>query len=772
MATRERLTDLTLLGDTPPVLRRGFAPVTLVIAVAWEIWLLSGVTLDEILRFVGYEIGFVALPGVALLWALRGRPRGFLESVGLGIPLGHGLEILAFSATAAAGVRGLFLAYPIVVLALGALVVWMRHQPAARTAEVAVPMSSRVMWAAAAALSAGLIYLALMFIPQSPLPSGTASVAYSPDFVYQISKTAEVLLHWPPTNPGLSGVPLPYEWFLFFHMAAVSQVTHLGIPIIALRLDFVPIILVVGCQLLMIGRTLATAATGAIAIAVVFLLGPLDLTTDSTGSSPFFSVFGDHLWSSWTFPFGLIFFIALLYLLVERLRAASWRTRAEAGSWLLIALLMVGAAGAKATVLPVLLVGTGLYAMFVCVGGRVRPAPPLLVALALEATILVVTFLVIYRGGAPYTGLGPLASLNRTLPVIDASQSSMPGALRAIALPAAYAAGLLGMLLPLAGLLYMLRRRHRARLRRSALCLGMLGGGVIIANVFHQIGYSELYFQDTGYVAGCLVAADGLRLAWTDAGSALPVSRRAAVIAAGCWIAGLVALVVATSPARHPSQTAALRYEVLIGGCVVFVAGWWLLARTRHRQTTGLLGLGLIPILATSTLASPIEIAPTAGLLLSGIPIAHAQANPPTVRGMTPDLLAALQWLQAHSSVDTVIAVSNHWLDAAEQDGRYYYYSAFSDRQVFIEGYDASRYEIDTDPTTRAGADFETRQMLNNAVFGAADAASLHVMTHSYSVRFLLIDSQDDDTDDDNPAVVQLGTVVFSNRSDTIVEVG
>jgi hypothetical protein len=756
-------------------MRRGFAPVTLVIAVALEIWLLSGVALNEIARFAGYEIAFVALPGVTLLWALRGRPRGFLESVGLGVPLGHALEILTFSATAAVGVRWLFLGYPVLVVGGGALAVWMRRQRAMTTAPAppVQPMSGPLMWTAAVTLCAGLIYLALMFIPQSPLPTGQMPVSYSPDFVYQMSKTAEVLFHWPPTNPGLSGVPLPYEWFVFFHMAAVSQVTQLGIPLIAMRLDFVPLIIVVGCQLLMVGRMFAgTATTGAIAMVVVFLLGPLDLTTDSAGSSPFFSLFSSHLWSSWTFPFGLIFFLALLYLIAERLRATTWRKRADIGAWALVALLMIGASGAKATILPVLLVGTGLYAGFVCIKGRVRPSPQLLIALMLEAAIFVATYFIVYRGSASFTGLGALESLGRTLPVIDASQDSIPLAVRAIALPVAYGAGLVGMLLPLSGLLYMLRRRHRARLRRYGLCLSMLGAGLIIANIVHQIGYSELYFQDTGYVAGCIVAADGLRLAWLDAGGALPISRRAAIVAMGSWIAALVALVLVTSPTTHQSATAGVRYLALIGGCVVFIVAWYLVARMRRRPTAGLMGLGLIPILAASALASPIEIAPSTALIVSGTTVAYAKSNPKDVHTLSPELLAALHWLKAHSSVNAVIAVSNHWLDAAGADGRYYYYSAFSERQVFIEGYDASRYEISTNLDTSEGANFERRETLNDDVFQDADAAALQTMTAHYGVRFLLIDSQDADSDDDNPAVLQLGTVVFDNPAATIVAVG
>jgi hypothetical protein len=753
------------------VQRRHFGPATLVIAVALEIWLLSGVTGGDILRFAGYEVAFVALPGVAMLWALRGRWRGFLEAIALGIPLGHALEILAFSATAAAGVRGLYVIYPVVVVVPSLLVIRKRRNPAVGGAPEP-PMSSRIMWGAALTLSAGLIYQALMFIPQAPLPSSQVSVSYSPDFVYQISKTAEVLYHWPPTNPGLSGVPLPYEWFVFFHMAAVSQVTHLALATIALRLDFLPFLIVIGCELLVVGRALSRkVSTGVVAMAVVFLLGPLDLTTD-VGGTPFFSSLSNVLWSSWTFLFGLMFFIPLLYLIFERLRGATRRDRFDIGSWLLIAILLVGASGAKATVLPVLLAGSALYAVLTCITRRAAPPPELLLALGLEAVIFLVTFFIIYRGGAAATVVSPLAPLGRTLPVVDASQSKLTGFVLAVALPSAYVAGLLGMLLPLAGLLYMLRSQHRARLRGYGLCLCLLGAGVVIANVFHQIGYSELYFQDTGYVAGCIVAADALRLAWVDLGTVIPISRRAATTALGAWIVVLAAVVIATSPTRHPLQTAVVRYIALGGGCILFVATWYLVMRVRHRRRSGFLVLGLIPLLAAAALASPVVLAPTTGPLLTGAAIAHPQSGHDRVRGLTPDLLAALEWLKAHSTVNDVIAVSNHWLDTAAQDGRYYYYSAFSERQVFIEGYDPARYEITTDIQTLAGADFAARQALNDEVFGSADPDALRVMTTQYSVRFLLVDSTDGDGDDDNPAVLQLGTVVFENSAATIVAVG
>ena len=748
--------------------RRGIAPASLVIAVALAIWLVGGVTAGEILLFLAYEVGFVALPGAAVLWALRGRRSGLLETVALGVAIGSALEILAFSATAAAGLRGLYLLYPIVAIASSALVIWKRGA-AARSKPDAEPLSGRLMWGAALALSLGVVYMAAMFLPQAPMPSSQMSVAYSPDFVYQMSETAEVMLHWPPTNPGLSGVPLPYEWFVFFHMAAVSQVTHISIPAIALRLNFIPTALVIGCQMLVVGRALTGAAwTGVVAIVVVFLLGPLDLTTDTRAAPAFFSIFGNQLWASWTFLFGLMFFLALLFLIAARLHEPPARVPTGTAYWVLVTLLMIGASGAKATILPVLLVGTAMYIAVTRVVRRSVPRAAFGI-LALEVVVFVATFFIIYRGGASATGIDPLAPLARTLPMIDASNPAIPLAVRVVLLPFAEAAGLAGMLLSLAGALYLLRRRHRDALHSLSLCLCMLAAGVLIANVFHQTGYSELYFQTTGYVAGAIAAAAGLRLAWVDAGNAITRSRRAVVLAFASWIAVLTLIATVTALTLRNAPAEVTTYSLFGAGTALFVAVLRVLGGRNGRATSGLLALGLIPLLAASALATPIELAPTVGRVLTGSEITTSPPDPQKVRGLTPELLAALLWLRAHSPVDTVFAVSNHWIDPNELDGRYYYYSAFSERQVLIEGYDANRYEISTSLTTNEGAEFARREALNDAVFASADADALSVLTEQYSVRFLLIDRVHADA---SPAVRLLGSVVFSNADAIIVAVG
>ena len=114
-----------------------------------------------------------------------------------------------------------------------------------------------------------------------------------------------------------------------------------------------------------------------------------------------------------------------------------------------------------------------------------------------------------------------------------------------------------------------------------------------------------------------------------------------------------------------------------------------------------------------------------------------------------------------------MFAVNNHWIDPGRTFGKFYYYTAFSERQAFIEAYNP--YPIPPGPGTPAGANFVERQQLNDAVFDHADVHALQVLIHQYGVRFLFIDRTLGPND---PAVLKLGRVVFSNQDAAIVAVG
>ncbi len=737
------------------MLRRALAPATLVLLVILIGWHETGVRSSDIIRFVAYDIGFVALPGVGLLWAIRGRRSSLLLSAALGWPLGQALEILAFTGTAAVGKRGLFLLYPIVVIVPCAYLIWRRRHAADADADQG-RLSVAAIWTTAGAISLGLIYMTLMFVPLAPLPGANIGLEY-PDYPYFIGLIAQVMNHWPPTTPGLVGVPLHYEWFVLFHIAATSQVTHVSIPVIALRLDYVPLVVVVACQLVAVGRYLCRSPwTGVIAVLIIFMLASLNLTE---APSPFRENILVDLFESWTLPFGLTFFLALLYLITERMRADTWRTRRDLGSWVLIALMMIGASGAKATILPVVIVGTGIYVALRLVLRR-DISTRAVAAVVLAIAIFVPTYFLIYGGSTPDTTVNPLSWLVKS-PTVAAANLIHDGAIRAIVLPFAYAAGLAGVLIPLAGMLYLLRRRHRAVIGALALPLCMFATGVLIASLVHHVASSELYFLDTGYFAGCLVAAEGLRLAWADLAQSQRFSRRAVVIALAAWGAALIVVVRLTAHSLATPDAVVLRYAGIAAAAVLFVIAWALVLRARHLSSSAVTAIGLIPILATVALSSPFIVYPTVRKVLAREPITTGQVV------LVPGVLTALYWLRDHTPGDAVFAVNNHWLDAARTNGKYYYYTAFSERQAFIEAYDS--YPIPAGSGTPAGANFIARQNLNDAVFDDADAAALQLMTQEYSVRFLLIDRTLGTFD---PGVLQLGRVVFSDQDATVIVVG
>jgi hypothetical protein len=297
----------------------------------------------------------------------------------------------------------------------------------------------------------------------------------------------------------------------------------------------------------------------------------------------------------------------------------------------------------------------------------------------------------------------------------------------------------------------------------------LFGAGVLIANVVHQIGFSELYFLDTGYPAAVIVAAAGLRLAWNDIGNVIPVSVTSVLLAFTGWICVIVLVVVVTAPAlAHPAGLL-VRYAGLASLGLAFLVVCASVLKTRRAPLFGVVAFALIPLLAASVLTSPIQLAATADRALTGKPITITQPDPQKVRGLTPGLVVALNWLHDNSPVNTIFAVSNHWINAGGSDGRYYYYSAFSERQVFVEPYTPDDYGLDNPPLTPGFVAFLHRVMLNDEVFDHADVTALRILTDQYGVRYLLIDRLHHNAD---PALLQLGRIVLTNPDATIVAVG
>ena len=298
-----------------------------------------------------------------------------MRQLALGWALGHVLEIAAFMLTAATGTRGLFAVYPLCVgaAALATMARRRRASPISRQDRRGSPVtgvSRRLAWLAAAVCSLAMVYTAFAYF--DPLP-GTESVRYDQDHTWHVSLAADLKHHWPLEDPNVSGEPLPYHYFVHVHMAAASATTNVDVSLIYLRLFILPLVVLLALLFIIAGQSLASSPyAGLIAAGLTLLTGQLtlDFTTSLRGTA-FLGFFFNLMVSSPSFLFGLVVLVALITLLAERITLEN--ARGSPGDWILIALLALGASGAKVTILPILLAALIFYA--ICLALARRPIP-------------------------------------------------------------------------------------------------------------------------------------------------------------------------------------------------------------------------------------------------------------------------------------------------------------------------------------------------------------------------------------------------------------
>ncbi len=343
-------------------MRRIALPALAVVVVALAFEVAYGVSLGDALLYLGYELGFVVLPGWAAYRVLSRRSRWPAASARdrLGARLrprdprlhgdrGHGHATVAGRLSASGRGRG----------GGDHLAARPRQVPSERDSTRPRVGPARLGWLIAAVCIVAIAYIALAYFPSSPLP-GTESVSYFPDYPRWIALAADAKNHWPIMDPSVVGEPLPYHYFVNIHLAAASQVTGLGLPLLYLRLFIFPLVVVSVLLLVVAGRALARSwSVGLIAACLAFFVGELRLDASNTflAHTPFFGLFFTFLFRSPSFLLGLVLFVPLVILVGERIRARP--ERILAGEWILIALFMVGASDAKVTILPLLIAALG-----------------------------------------------------------------------------------------------------------------------------------------------------------------------------------------------------------------------------------------------------------------------------------------------------------------------------------------------------------------------------------------------------------------------------
>jgi hypothetical protein len=756
----------------------------------------------------------VLLPGLVLARLLLPATRGPLEHLALGGALGYAAEIAAYAGAAEAGLRGVFVLYPVPWLVVALWAWWRSRGERARPLWSSEAVSPAFAWVVAGACVVLTLYHAVTYFADTPLPWQVAEARYLlPDPMYQLGLVSEARHHWPVMDPNAAGVDFPYHIWAHVQMASVGQVTGLDLSLVLFRLFVVPLSLLFAVQLVVAGRRLTGRVwVGAIAAVLVLFVGELDFFYRTEYLYPFAWLIPNLGFTlSPTFLLGQAFFLPVLVLIWERLESgegfrAAWR------QWTAIGVLLLGCAGAKATILPVLAGALGLQLALGLLRRRVDRN--LVGAFALTTFVLLTSFAVVYRGsgtwGSEVEPPGTIRQMAALLIVKDKVDGVLSGA--GFWIPAAVVGTVAALGAALVGIPWLLRYRgwRLGPVRTLLVCCFVAGLGPFL--LVTQIGGGQTFFTAHGVTAAGLLSAEGLYLLVTRVARSVPavIVRASAVVCA--WIVALVFLAGATAwwlPSLGDAAmyvVAALVVAVVSGflriglgsplpaaALASLLAGlfvWWKagslgnVAAAYLFLVLGLLVLAGFAVAECSARREWLLFAATVAVVSASalnLPLDHTRGETRRLRetvdaqlstDVTRDLFRGLVWLRESTDEDAVVAVNNYYEHyGPARVPTFASYAAFGERRVFLGGWALSAPKADAgleDVFFRGRITFPERYRLNEAVFRRADRLALQIMVRDYGVRYLLVDRIHGTA---AARIRELGRVVFANPAVVIYRV-
>ncbi|NUR72094.1 MAG: hypothetical protein HOU81_14865 [Hamadaea sp.] len=494
---------LTSSGSTGRAAYAGYLPVLVVTAVAVALLRLYDVPLRTTAVFGAYTIVVVAVPGLLVWRAVRGRAGLLAEDAAGGFAVGYALVIGTQIAAVAVGLRWLAAA-PIGIPVVFAIVPRLRRHW--RGSGRAAPLGWS--WSVAAGLIFLLLWSAATFYRTVGLSFPGNSSPYL-DLPYQIALIGELKHHVPPVTPYVAGEDLRYHWFFHAASASAGNLTGVEAQTLVYRLGVLPALLTFAVAVAVLGWKLAGrwwAGAGALAV-TLFTVRPGQ--RDSSGVILF------NLWNSPTQTFGAMIFAGLMLVLSDVLRG-----RHRRADWFLVVLLTVAVAGSKATFVPLLVCGLLLVAAVQTVTLR-RVTRPVLVAGLVAVGVLVTASLVLFAGSTTGLRLVPPGSLD-------------PATLGALAV---------GWLAAWAGLAGLAFARERRADPPVVLCVGIGLAGIAAMLLTTQPGGSQAYFLQSARPYLSIAAVCGVA-------GLLALQTRVWRIA-GLVLAAVMALTFVTVPHRY-----------------------------------------------------------------------------------------------------------------------------------------------------------------------------------------------------------------------------
>jgi hypothetical protein len=645
--------------------------------------LLIDVPLAAIVRYAAYFVVCVALPGVLLMRALWRSTGNWAEDVGLGTAVGVAYQLAGWALFTWLGWQRALVVWPALVLLCFALVPTLR-----RHWRIARPEPLPMVWSWGLAACTTLLLLATtlgVMADHAPPPDG---ISYYPDLLYHLSMASELLRSVPPQLPQVAGEALDYHWFPNADIAGAVDITGLSPALVLYRLWLLPVMVAGLLAAAALARQVSRVWWTGLLVALIFvvpqlgflvpawpevdLVGPISLLSPSESLA------------------ALAVAAAAGFVIAALHRGAGW------GVWVLALATAIVGGGSKPSVLPILLGGVGLSALFLLLRDRRIPwrsvaLGALLVAVAVGTLLTVagstsgsnVQLLAIAKFQTGYRGATGDGSLPGTggalLPSLTGDGVAVAGALVILAAFALAHAGLL------AG--FAVARVRAVRQDPVAwFLLGALTAAWLGASWVDHPSASQYYF-----LRSCTPIA-AAALSWLVAVGVRGLARRAVVrLSLTALLTGTVIAVVTHLVGRPPKGQRAAQIETLawpsivaFGLAAVAVAAWMLVARRRF----GLAGAGLAFAL----------------LVVAGLPIGTTAAQAWEAHDdpgsghyaskfwrIDPDELAAAEWLAENSRPDDVVVTNTFCRPAGPPrpgcDARGYVISGVAGRRAFLEGW-------------------------------------------------------------------------------------
>lgn len=625
------------------------------VAAVVAVWITNGVTPGEVFSYLAYLVIAIALPGILLCRLAIRSDRFGLTDVCLGVPVGIALQVVGFVVLASIGLRpiGWYVAPIVGMFCVAALL----RRRGRRNNRVRFPGGRMLEPLLIGGLCvSSVVLMALRDFPQHTLPREIAArgVAYYPDMPWHLGNLAAAKRTWPLHNPRISGEPFRYHIGVYVFEAGTSTVAGIDPATLLFRLDPVMLMMLLGAQLVWLGRECGGPGLIGVGAAYMALLAGDASSLWRQTSALFFNLFVTHLYLSPTYFLGLALFVPLV-VLSGRLAFSSQPRRMGEG---LLWLLLLPACGlTKPTALPILAAGAVAFAGLHWVRHRTLHKPSLIVAIGAVAAFIAVWPVVIPPSADELMTMkwNPLGSLRLT-PVWKALRArTSTGAITAIVI-AGHAPAILVGIAALAA-----TRRPLTDTQRWLLVLAAAGAGPAL--LFTAVGNGQLYFWFYGYLALAVIASVGF------------------------------------AHVMERQQTVATRLILLAG------------------LTAGMIG----------TLSIVFQSAPGVKEIM-GARFRMFQRNPDDQVPGRPIQISArmaqgLVWVARHTDPAAVLAVNDQ--------SRKYYYSALTQRAVFLEG---SADAVDLFTTLSRAA----REQAVARLFGDAGSEAVCETARHFGVDYLI----------------------------------